>query len=101
MGGFGTCHFIRAEPKLFAAGIASAGSTGASSAGSFKRFPLWLFHAADDKVVEVQSSRDLADALKREKQFTYTEFPTGGHEIVSNIIAKQEVHEWLFQQARR
>ena len=101
MGGFGTCHFIQTEPKLFAAGIASAGCTGPSSAGTFKRFPLWLFHAVDDPTVEVKYSRDLAEALKREKLFKYTEYPDGGHGIVPKIVGTPEVHEWLFQQKRR
>ncbi len=101
MGGFGTCHFIDSKPKLFAAGIASAGCTSPSTAGAFKRFPLRLFHAADDRTVDVKYSRDLAEALKRSKTFKYTEYPEGGHNIVGKIIKDPEVHEWLFQQSRK
>ena len=101
MGGFGTCHLINAEPRLFAAGVAVAGCTGPETAGTFKKVPLWLFHAADDATVEVKYSRDLADALKRDKDCKYTEYETGGHGIIGKVFEDPQMHQWLFSQARR
>lgn len=96
MGGFGTCHLINTEPRLFAAGIAVAGCTGPETAGTFKRVPLWLFHAADDPTVEVKSSQALAEALRRDKECKYTEYPTGGHGIMGKVFEDAETHTWLF-----
>lgn len=96
MGGFGTCHLITQEPKLFAAGVAAAGCTGPETAGTFKKVPLWLFHAADDQTVEVDYSRKLAEALKREKECHYTEYPTGGHGIIGKVFEEEPMYEWLF-----
>lgn len=96
MGGFGTCHLINSEPRLFAAGVAVAGCTGPETAGTFKKVPLWLFHAADDAVVDVKYSRNLAEALKRAKDCKYTEYPTGGHGIVGKVFEEEEMHAWLF-----
>ncbi|MDP1590078.1 MAG: prolyl oligopeptidase family serine peptidase [Prosthecobacter sp.] len=96
MGGFGTCRLINNEPRLFAAGVAVAGCTGPETAGTFKKVPLWLFHAADDATVEVKYSRDLAEALKRDKECKYTEYPTGGHGIVGKVFEEEEMHTWLF-----
>jgi predicted peptidase len=96
MGGFGTCHLINAEPRLFAAGVAVAGCTGPETADTFKKVPLWLFHAADDANVKVDCSRALADALKRDKDCKYTEYPTGGHGIVGKVFEEEEMHTWLF-----
>ncbi len=96
MGGFGTCHLINSEPKMFAAGVAVAGCTGIDTAGTFRKVPLWLFHAADDATVEVKYSRDLAEALKRDKECKYTEYPTGGHGIIGKVFEEPELHEWLF-----
>ena len=96
MGGFGTCHLINSEPRLFAAGVAVAGCTGPDTAGTFKKVPLWLFHAADDPRVEVKYSRDLYEELKRDKDCKYTEYPTGGHGIVGKVFETEEMHEWLF-----
>ncbi|WP_395744859.1 prolyl oligopeptidase family serine peptidase [Prosthecobacter sp.] len=96
MGGFGTCHLINAEPRLFAAGVAVAGCSGPETADTFKKVPLWLFHAADDANVKVDYSRALAEALKRDKDCKYTEYPTGGHGIVGKVFEEEEMHTWLF-----
>ena len=96
MGGFGTCHLINSEPRLFAAGVAVAGCTGIETASTFKKVPLWLFHAADDATVEVRYSRDLAKALEKAKECKYTEYPTGGHGIVGKVFEEAEMHTWLF-----
>lgn len=98
MGGFGTCHLINSEPRLFTAGVAVAGCTGVETASTFKKVPLWLFHAADDATVEVKYSRDLAKALERVKDCKYTEYPTGGHGIVGKVFDEAGLHEWLFAQ---
>jgi len=96
MGGFGTYHLINTEPRLFAAGVAVAGCTGPETASTFKKVPLWLFHAADDAVVDVKYSRALAEALKRAKDCKYTEYPTGGHGVVGKAFENEEMHTWLF-----
>ncbi len=96
MGGFGTCHLINSEPRMFAAGVAVAGCTGVETAGTFKKVPLWLFHATDDATVEVKYSRDLAKALEKAKDCKYTEYPTGGHGIVGKVFDEPDMHMWLF-----
>ncbi|HCN78114.1 MAG TPA: hypothetical protein DIT13_13090 [Verrucomicrobiales bacterium] len=96
MGGFGTCHLINTETRLFAAGVAVAGCTGPETAGTFKKVPLWLYHAADDQTVEVKYSRDLWEELKRDKECKYTEYPTGGHGIAGKVFEEATLHEWLF-----
>jgi predicted peptidase len=102
MGGFGTCHLMNAEPRLFTAGVAVAGCTGVDTANTFKKRALWLFHAKDDAVVDVAGSQALAKALERsEKTFKYTEFPTGGHGIIGKVFDDPEVHKWLFGQAEK
>jgi predicted peptidase len=100
MGGFGTCHLINSESRLFAAGVAVAGCTGPETAGTFKKVPLWLFHAADDAVVPVKYSRDLWEALKRDKECKYSEYPTGGHGIGPKVFEEDALHEWLFAKRR-
>ena len=41
-------------------------------------------------------SRDLAEALKREENCKYTEYPTGGHGIFGQVFEEEEMHTWLF-----
>ncbi len=60
-----------------------------------------MFHAADDPVVDVEGSRNFADALERSKVFKYTEWDTGGHGIVGRVIDDPTVHRWLFEQRNK
>ena len=97
MGGYGTCHIMASEPRLFAAAIPVAGvSTG--DAAALDRKPIWMFHAADDKVVPVSGAQEFAALLKKDKQFKYTELPSGGHGVVGPIFNNPETHIWLFAQ---
>jgi predicted peptidase len=96
MGGFGVCHLMATEPRLFAAGIPVSGYGSTGEAGELKRKPLWLFHAADDETVKVDGARNFAEAMKRSKLFKYTEYPNGGHGIPGRVFDDDAVHEWLF-----
>lgn len=98
MGGFGTCHLMIKEPRLFAAGIPVSGYSGGGEEGALKRLPLWLFHAVDDPVVKVDGARAMAKTLDKSKTFKYTEFPNGGHGIPDRVFNDDAVHEWLFAQ---
>ena len=99
MGGFGTWHFLKEEPKLFAAGVPIAG--GSSGVGKLRSMPIWSFHGAKDEVVKPDYARNCADELKRSKVFKYTEFPDAGHGIVGQVINDVKLHEWLFQQSKK
>ncbi len=97
MGGFGTCHVMGSEPRLFAAAIPVAGSS-AGDASELTRKPVWLFHATDDDLVPVAGARDFAEQMKGNKQFKFTESPTGGHGVVGKVFDDPETHKWLFEQ---
>ncbi|MGI8604200.1 MAG: alpha/beta fold hydrolase [Verrucomicrobiales bacterium] len=101
MGGFGVCHLMAREPRLFAAGIPVSGCGSTGEAGELKRRSLWLFHAANDETVKVDGSRKFAEALERSKVFKYTEYPDGGHGIVGRVFDDDAVHEWLFAAGKK
>lgn len=98
MGGFGTWHFLKEEPRLFAAGVPVAG--GSSNVGKLRSMPIWAFHGDKDSVVPVALSRQCAEELKRSKVFKYTEIAGGGHGIIMEVLNDEKVHEWLFAQKR-
>ncbi|MEO8352660.1 MAG: prolyl oligopeptidase family serine peptidase [Chthoniobacteraceae bacterium] len=100
MGGFGVCHLINSEPRLFAAGVPVSGCGGVPNPSIYRRSPVWLFHAADDSVVKVDGSRNFAKALDRVKACKYTEYPSGGHGIAGQVFDDAAVHEWIFAQKR-
>lgn len=97
MGGFGTWHFLKEKPRLFAAGIPVAGYS--SGVGKL-RMPIWAFHGAEDKIVDVAGARSAAKELKRSKVFKYTEFPDEGHGIFRQVFSDEKTHEWLFEQQK-
>lgn len=99
MGGFGTWHFLKEEPKVFAAGVPVAGGT--RGAGKLRSMPIWSFHGAKDDVVSPDSARNCAEELKRSKVFKYTEFPEEGHSIIGKVTKDPEVHKWLFEQSKK
>ena len=101
MGGFGTFHLLAQEPKLFAAGIPIAGGGYPSTAESFKKVPVWVFHGAKDPTVNVSLSRLMVEALKEAGgEPKYTEYPDGDHGIADQVLKDEDVHEWLFAQSR-
>jgi len=97
MGGFGTCHIMGSEPRLFAAAIPVSG-VASGDVSAMDRKPVWMFHAADDKIVPVAGAREFAELMKKDKQFKYTEPPTGGHGVVGPVFNDPETHKWLFAQ---
>lgn len=97
MGGYGTCHVMGSEPRLFAAAIPVAGVS-SGDVGELSRKPMWMFHAADDDLVPVAGAREFAELMKQDKQFKYTESATGGHGVVGKIFDDPETHKWLFEQ---
>ena len=99
MGGFGAWHFMKEEPRLFAAGIAIAGAS--SGVSKLRSVPIWLFHGDKDEAVDVQGSRDAAEELKRSKVFKYTEFPGEGHGILGKVLNDEKTHKWLFSQIKK
>ena len=101
MGGYGTFTLLGMEPKLFAAGIPVAGGGSPSIAKKFKKVAVWVFHGAKDKVVPVDQSRRMVEALKKARgNVKYTEDPEGNHGIGGRIYADKEIHEWMFAQKR-
>jgi len=96
MGGFGTWHFLKEEPRLFAAGVPIAG--GASGVSKLRDKPIWAFHGAKDDSVPPDSARNCADELKRSEVFKYTEFPEADPGIINQVLRRDDLHTWLFEQ---
>ena len=97
MGGYGACHIMGSEPRMFAAGIAVAGVS-LGDADALSRKPVWIIHAADDKTTPVKNSREFAEQMKRNKKFKYSEPATGGHGVANKVFKEPETYQWLFSQ---
>jgi predicted peptidase len=106
MGGYGVWHFAARYPQKFAALVSICGGSPLTSGDRFSpiaekvgKTPAWLFHGADDRVVQVSESRGLVAALKANQgQVKYTEYAGVGHNVWLNALGEKELIPWLLAQ---
>lgn len=121
LGGFGVWNLAAMDPKKFAAIVPMAGrvwprqaeiSKVASVVSETSRLSdsydvlaktlsspgVWIFHGADDKVVPLEGSRRMFDALRKagNTNVRYSEVPGAGHEPLA--FRDPAFSEWLGQQ---
>lgn len=97
MGGMGTFELLARKPDTFAAAIPICGGTNPALLSIFaEKVPLWIFHGADDAVVDVKYSRQVVDALKAlGHPARYTEYPGVNHNSWDNAFAEPDLLSWL------
>jgi predicted peptidase len=123
MGGQGVYSLALRYPDRFAALVVSCGSplrppwrlaelhqppadrsevAFASIARQLVRFPIWMFHGADDKVVATSEARTMVAALTAAGRAPrYTEYPGAGHGDGCQLAFMEEsLWPWLFSQHR-
>ena len=101
MGGFGTWDLLSRFPDKFAAGIPICGGGDENNASIISQIPIWAFHGAKDKLVQVFRSRNMIEAVKNNGGSPkYTEFPNLGHFCWNKAYATKGLFEWLFSQTK-
>lgn len=106
MGGYGVWHFAAAYPGKFAALVSICGGSSIRTGDRFTplaekvgKTPAWLFHGADDKVVQVSESRQIVAALKANGgNVKYNEYAGVGHNVWLNVVTEKDLFPWLFAQ---
>ncbi len=106
MGGYGVWYFASRHAGRFAALVSICGGSPfirgdrfASIVEGVGKTPAWLFHGADDKIVQVSESRQIAAALEAGGgNVKYSEFPNVGHNVWLNALAEKDLLPWLFAQ---
>lgn len=102
MGGFGTWDAIQRKPDLFAAAVPICGGGDVSKADRLTKLPIWVFHGAEDLLVNPKWSRDMVAAIKKTGgNPKYTEYPGVGHHSWVPAYSDPELFEWLFSQKKR
>jgi len=102
MGGMGTFDILWRKPEFFAAAFPICGGGDTSKAAVYgKKFPIWVFHGADDPVVDVKNSQKMVASLQQAKaKVKYSEYPGVKHDSWTNAFAEPELLPWLFKQHR-
>ena len=106
MGGYGVWHFAANYPKKFAALVSICGGSPVTSGDRFLpiaekvgQTPAWLFHGAEDRVVQVSESRSMAAALKANQgRVKYSEYENVGHNVWLNALGEKDLVPWLLAQ---
>jgi len=123
MGGGGTWNMLNRHGDRFAAGVPICGISPTSfSPSNLVDHSVWAFHARNDNVVSVGTSRSVVSSILSAAQqslpsyptsasapdfsfaspaldLQYTEFATGGHGIWGRVYSQASMYEWLFAHA--
>ncbi|MDB6139691.1 MAG: phospholipase/Carboxylesterase [Verrucomicrobiaceae bacterium] len=100
MGGFGTWSLCAKYPKVFAVGVPLCGGGDPKQADLLKDVPLWAFLGDQDPMVPVDRDRVAVAAVKAAggTLIHYTELAGEGHNITGIVLAKEDLHDWIFAQ---
>jgi len=97
MGGGGTWNMGMLFAESFDAFVPICGTGGVSNATQICSRPIWAFHAADDPVVSVTTTRTSVQNIRNEGYDPlYTEYPTGGHGIWGTVYNTTALYEWMY-----
>lgn len=102
MGGFGTWEAIQRKPDLFAAAVPICGGGDVTKAVRLTKIPIWVFHGAEDQLVNPKWSQDMVEAIKKAGgNPKYTEYPDVGHHSWIPAYSDPELFKWLFSQQKK
>lgn len=100
MGGMGTFEAVHRFSGVFAASLPICGGGDAVNYRKVKT-PFWIFHGADDAVVDVKNSRMMVNRLKELKvKVRYTEYPGVDHGSWVNAFAEPDFLPWMFSKKK-
>ncbi len=99
MGGHGTWDAVSREPGRFAAAAPICGVGDPAMGERIARVPVWAFHGDADRVVPVDFTRAMINAIKDAGgEPKYTEYPGVGHGSWVPAFAEPGLLPWLTQQ---
>jgi len=102
MGGFGTWAMAIKFPDIFAAIAPVCGGSQPQYARKIKHIPCWVFHGENDKVIPVESSREMVYELNNlNANIKYTEYKDVGHDSWTPAYNDSELFEWFLEQKKK
>ena len=101
MGGFGTWETASYAPERFAAIAPVSGGGNVEQAERLKSIPIWAFHGDQDRVVPIEASQRMVDAVRmRGGQVNFTIYPGAGHGVSEMTYQNKQFYVWLLGQRR-
>ncbi|WP_036383694.1 alpha/beta hydrolase-fold protein [Muricauda sp. MAR_2010_75] len=98
MGGMGTFELLSRKPDTFAAAIPICGGGDPNSVATYaKKIPLWVFHGAQDNVVNPLQSMEMVSALLSAGAYPrFTVYDFANHNSWDPAFAEPDLLPWLF-----
>lgn len=101
MGGFGTWSLAARAPNRFAAIAPICGGGDPMWARGIAHIPTWAFHGARDRVVPVERTKSMVDAIKtRNPGVKVTIYPDANHDSWTATYENPKFYEWLLSHSR-
>lgn len=101
MGGAATWEVAMRIPERIAAAVPVCGKSEEKYAELAKDVPIWAVHGDADKVIPVDCSRSMVEAVKAAGgNPKYTELPGVGHDSWTAAYHNEELLDWFFRQRR-
>jgi predicted peptidase len=100
MGGYGTWNLVAAKPDWFAAALPICGGGDPLSAVRLVNVPIWAVHGSADKVVPVEQTRSMIEAIRAVGGTPhFTELSGIGHDCWSATYRNPNgALTWMFRQ---
>lgn len=95
MGAFGVNAWAVQEPSRWHSVLAVSGGYEGALPTSLGQRPYWLIHGAQDAVVSVERSRQLAKQLPGNGPSRYDEISSSGHEVWERVYSDSRVAHWM------
>jgi predicted peptidase len=93
-------HDLKAIPDLVKLIPPDSPQSYSAAAAKVGKTPVWIFHGADDKIVPVTESQQMAAAMKRiGGEVHYTEYPGVGHRSWDKAFDEPTLFPWLFSKS--
>lgn len=101
MGGYGSWEWALRSPQRFAALVPICGGGDERQAARLSSLPIWCFHGDADRVVPVERSRTMIEAIRAAGGSPrYSELPGVGHDSWTPAYRDPELLDWLFSRRR-
>ncbi|QLE02251.1 dienelactone hydrolase family protein [Galbibacter sp. BG1] len=101
MGGMGTFEILSRKPETFAAAIPICGGGSEEAVTKYVDTPLWIFHGAQDNVVNPMYSIKMVSALlKAGGHPKFTLFDDANHNSWDPAFSQPDFLSWLFSHQR-
>ncbi|SFZ94318.1 Phospholipase/Carboxylesterase [Flaviramulus basaltis] len=102
MGGMGTFEILSRKPDMFAAAFAICGGGNPESVMEYaNKTDLWVFHGANDDIVDPQLSVSMVSAyLKAGGKPNFTLYANDNHNSWDSALAEPELLTWLFSKSK-